>query len=41
MAELGQPVVTENGKDGRKFDNLTFAQGQRGAVKAETWEATR
>jgi hypothetical protein len=41
MGELGQSVVTENGKGGRKFDNFTFAQGQHGAAKAETWEATR
>jgi hypothetical protein len=34
LAELGQPVVTESDKEGRKYDIFQFRQGQHGAVKA-------
>ncbi len=34
LAELGQPVVTENDVDGKKYDIFSFRQGQHGAVKA-------
>ncbi|HKI52128.1 MAG TPA: hypothetical protein VJ995_08650 [Geothermobacteraceae bacterium] len=34
LAEFGQPVVTETGADGRKYDIFKFMQGQHGGVKA-------
>ncbi len=34
LAELGQPVVTEKGDDGRRYDIFSFKQGQHGAAKA-------
>ena len=34
LAELGQPLVTDEDSAGRKFDIFKFRQGQHGAVKA-------
>lgn len=33
LAELGQPVVSELGADGRAYDIFRFMQGQHGGVK--------
>lgn len=34
IAELGQPLITENDEDGHKVDLFKFKQGQNGAAKA-------
>lgn len=34
IAELGQPILTENDENGHKVDLFKFKQGQNGAAKA-------
>jgi len=34
IAELGQPIMTENDENGHKVDLFKFMQGQHGAAKA-------